>query len=736
MQTQIKFGGPSQAARLNWLPQRSCLHRRSLRVNATSGAAPPPSTTEVRADLVTRQYRRTVYDFSLWAKHRDVNRYLYNLKTIPGSRIIRTLSRPMGVVLAWATLFGFYETCLESGVLPAYFPQLTLTSAEPQGLTSFALSLLLVFRTNSSYGRFDEARKIWGGILNRARNIANQAVTFIPADDAAGREAVGKWTVGFCRALQAHLQEDANLRAELQKAQPRWTQQEIDILCNSQHRPIKAISMLSELTRQLSITEFQALQMQENVTFFYDALGGCERLLRTPIPVSYTRHTARFLTIWLSLLPLGLWERYHWSMLPVIALIGFLLLGIDEIGISIEEPFGILPLDVICTRAQTDVVSLIKDDPAVVSYIADVRQGRIAPPAEPVVAAAPAPAAAAAIPVVVPSVADPGRSGSPTAQPPGVMQTMSSLITNVKAGIGAVAPAPQRTPSPSASPRAQSPRGVSPSRQNPFPRASAGTGMAPLPPPIKPPTSVAMSNGSGKAAAVGAAAPLPGTVSGSGFNMPAFSGLVDGAASAAKSASAAAAKLSKLADSMTAGSPRPLAAESAAVVEVAAAPAAAAPRSPKIVREEIPSATLVDPPRAAAAAATPSPPAAPSTSSSTNGSSSNGRSSSGRGNAVNWREELEALRATRGAGEAPSYGSGSGFSLTSDGMGSDDAEDEALRRFGGLAGRSRGGTAATAVAAAPRSNGNGNGYSNGNGNGAVEVRSGRPRTRSDWRNQL
>lgn len=50
----------------------------------------------------------------------------------------------------------------------------TLTTPEPQGLTSFALSLLLVFRTNSSYGRFDEARKIWGGILNRARNLGNQ----------------------------------------------------------------------------------------------------------------------------------------------------------------------------------------------------------------------------------------------------------------------------------------------------------------------------------------------------------------------------------------------------------------------------------------------------------------------------------------------------------------------------------------------------------------------------------
>ena len=77
--------------------------------------------------------------------------------------------------------------------------------------------------------------------------------------------------------------------------------------------------------------------------------------------MSYTRHTARFLTIWLALLPLGLWERYHVTMLPVIALIGFLLLGIDEIGVTIEEPFSILPLDAICTRAQTDVVRSPRD---------------------------------------------------------------------------------------------------------------------------------------------------------------------------------------------------------------------------------------------------------------------------------------------------------------------------------------------------------------------------------------
>lgn len=59
-------------------------------------------------------------------------------------------------------------------VHPRVACRFTLATPEPQGLTSFALSLLLVFRTNSSYGRFDEARKIWGGILNRARNLGNQ----------------------------------------------------------------------------------------------------------------------------------------------------------------------------------------------------------------------------------------------------------------------------------------------------------------------------------------------------------------------------------------------------------------------------------------------------------------------------------------------------------------------------------------------------------------------------------
>lgn len=38
-------------------------------------------------------------------------------------------------------------------------------------------------------------------------------------------------------------------------------------------------------------------------------IGGCERLVQTPVPLHYVRHTSRFLTIWCFLLPLVIGER-------------------------------------------------------------------------------------------------------------------------------------------------------------------------------------------------------------------------------------------------------------------------------------------------------------------------------------------------------------------------------------------------------------------------------------------
>lgn len=63
------------------------------------------------------------------------------------------------------------------------------------------------------------------------------------------------------------------------------------------------------------------------------------------------RHTSRFLVIWLTAMPFTLWKSCGWSMIPATGMIAFLLLGIEEIGVQIEEPFSILPLGVFSTHS-------------------------------------------------------------------------------------------------------------------------------------------------------------------------------------------------------------------------------------------------------------------------------------------------------------------------------------------------------------------------------------------------
>jgi len=87
------------------------------------------------------------------------------------------------------------------------------------------------------------------------------------------------------------------------------------------------------------------------------ALGKCESLLRTPIPLGYTRSLVRFLWIWLTLLPFALvktfaefgagtwWEDKPQPVLVLAMLfIGYVFLTIEDIAVQIEEPFSILPL--------------------------------------------------------------------------------------------------------------------------------------------------------------------------------------------------------------------------------------------------------------------------------------------------------------------------------------------------------------------------------------------------------
>jgi putative membrane protein len=88
-----------------------------------------------------------------------------------------------------------------------------------------------------------------------------------------------------------------------------------------------------------------------------DAVGQCERIHQTAVPLNYARHSLRSLTLWLFTLPFALVKDLGLLTAPVTACIAWLLFGVYQIGYSIEDPFqGTLRLSILCDAIRRDVL--------------------------------------------------------------------------------------------------------------------------------------------------------------------------------------------------------------------------------------------------------------------------------------------------------------------------------------------------------------------------------------------
>jgi putative membrane protein len=94
-----------------------------------------------------------------------------------------------------------------------------------------------------------------------------------------------------------------------------------------------------------------------------DSHGACERIRDTPLPFAYVVHLRRAVGLFLLTLPCALVEQFGWETVGYMALISYVLLGIDEIGVEIENPFGSdpndLPLEKICAGIESDLTSVL-----------------------------------------------------------------------------------------------------------------------------------------------------------------------------------------------------------------------------------------------------------------------------------------------------------------------------------------------------------------------------------------
>lgn len=88
-----------------------------------------------------------------------------------------------------------------------------------------------------------------------------------------------------------------------------------------------------------------------------NAIGQCERIHQTAVPLNYARHSLRGLTLWLFTLPFCMVKDLGVMTGPAAAVIAWLLFGVYQIGYSIEDPFqGSLRLSILCDAIRNDVL--------------------------------------------------------------------------------------------------------------------------------------------------------------------------------------------------------------------------------------------------------------------------------------------------------------------------------------------------------------------------------------------
>ncbi|KAF5733047.1 Bestrophin-like protein isoform 1 [Tripterygium wilfordii] len=303
--------------------------------------------------------RRVLYNHEKWVLHRSSLRHIRHLLSSLQSRVILSLIPPVIAFTSVAVAVSGYNTAIDMHLLPGFLPVLR-ASTLPYQLTAPALALLLVFRTEASYSRYEEGRKAWMRVIAGTDDFARQVISGVKSSsDAALKNALLQYIMAFPVALKCHVIYGSDIGRDLQSL---LEGDDLAVVLNSKHRPRCIIEFISQSINLLNLEEAKRNMLEANISCFHEGVGVCEQLMGIPIPLSYTRLTSRFLVFWHFTLPIILWDDCHWIVVPATFISAASLFCIEEVGVLIEEPFPMLALDELCNFAHKNIQEAIASE--------------------------------------------------------------------------------------------------------------------------------------------------------------------------------------------------------------------------------------------------------------------------------------------------------------------------------------------------------------------------------------
>lgn len=230
-----------------------------------------------------------------------------------------------------------------------------------QSLLGFAISILLVFRTNTAYDRWWEGRKLWGSLVNNSRNLAIKLNAILGANNKDDKSFFNRIIPIYAKALMHHLRAE---KTRLMLDEIDHPELNID---TSKHIPNQVAKIIFEKVYSLQkkgiITPDDTRLMSLELSSFTDVCGACERIKNTPIPYSYSAFIKKIVFFYVLSLPIGLSFSLSYYCIPIVALVFYVMVGLELVAEEIEDPFGAdendLPMEKICSNIQKHVNEIL-----------------------------------------------------------------------------------------------------------------------------------------------------------------------------------------------------------------------------------------------------------------------------------------------------------------------------------------------------------------------------------------
>jgi len=243
------------------------------------------------------------------------------------------------------------------------------------------LAIFIAFRNNSAYGRWWEARQIWGGIVNSSRVLARLIITFTDShshqdnfDQERSEQFKEKMVlrcIAWVHALRLHLRKQDSWE-ELESFLP---DSEFQELISKQNKPAFLQLIIGrDIYRAMSngtLGGFDSFQMEGQMLALANYQGAAERIKNTPLPRQYDFFTRVFVILFAALLPFGMLSFFQtealssltFLVIPLTTLIAGVFIIMERTGAANEDPFENqvtdTPMTVLCNTIEIDLKEML-----------------------------------------------------------------------------------------------------------------------------------------------------------------------------------------------------------------------------------------------------------------------------------------------------------------------------------------------------------------------------------------